>query len=126
MEGGTGEVQDDVGGELFLQQWRERRHTNNPSCDQQQLAAANSPHLHPHRYTLPNASPVASNTPTSNHTASSHAHRASYSQHRPSAIRASHPPHPTHLTHLTTTSIIIAASTSVSAVVAQQRHVHAA
>ena len=111
--GGSGEVvQDDAGGESFLQQWREysdvraatqqRRHTNTLSFDQQS-AAQQSPHLHPHRYTLPTNSNLLAHV--------NHAHRASYSAHRPSAIRATLPSHPMHLT---TSTIIASASVSPS------------
>ena len=108
---GAGEVQDDAVGDSFLQQWREysdvrttgqqRRHTKASSIDQQ--SAAHSPHLHPHRYTLPSGSTLPTHV--------NHPHRASYSAHRPSAIRATLPSHPMLLT---TSSIIHSVSVSPS------------
>ena len=106
------EVQDDAAGESFLRQWREhsdgrtaaqqRRHNNTHSLDQQPHAA-HSPHLHPHRYTLPTNSSLLAQA--------SHSHRASYSAHRPSAIRAALPSQPMHLN---TTSVIASVSVSPS------------
>ena len=106
LDDGTAEVQDDTAGESFLQQWREysdgrvavqqRHHNNTLSFDQQQLSAQHpAAHLHPHRYTLPTNSTLLAHT-TNTH----HAHRASYSAHRPSALRATLPSHPTGQQHL--------------------------